>query len=249
MRLNSRKPASKIASRPSATRPRSVAPRIQLRQFGAGPEALLEVARLRVSARSSTRFLRKMITHEAIDANSSSSITSCTGQAGVQHQLQQVEVGRRRGRGVGGLPRVRRCAARLPAGPRRWRRPAAAAIGSHAGVSTMRVSVRRTTVAGWHAGLKLAADNAATRTCASSRQLAVAADCLREHQARAAAFAQRDATPAAHRPGAPAGGSRSASPAPRTPGRVRRAGRSWPMPRARSHSVRARSRNARYCAW
>jgi hypothetical protein len=31
------------------------------------------------SARSSTRFLRKMISHEAIEANNSSSITNCTG--------------------------------------------------------------------------------------------------------------------------------------------------------------------------
>ena len=79
MRLNSRKPASKIASRPLGAAAALGGAGIELATVRAPDQKRSSKRSASRSARSSTRFLRKMITHDATEANSSSSITSCTG--------------------------------------------------------------------------------------------------------------------------------------------------------------------------
>src|SRR5690606_3196360 len=78
MRLNSRKPLSKIASSPPESRPRPCAPAYSFDR--SAPDQNRSSKRsASSSARLSRLRLRKMITHEAIEATSSSNITNCTG--------------------------------------------------------------------------------------------------------------------------------------------------------------------------
>ena len=86
-RVNSRKPASKIASRPLTARLRSVALAVQLVEVGAGPEALLEIRRPRGWRDRTRRFLRKMMNQLSTEAATSSSMTICTGRLACQDQL------------------------------------------------------------------------------------------------------------------------------------------------------------------
>ena len=155
-------------------------------------------ARLRVSARSSTRFLRKMITHDATEATSSSTITSCTGRLACSTSCSRSRL----------LPAGRRRAAALTASSASVDGLRGRVLGqgldsgraspcSSCGVSCVVLQFQgvQFVVQRLRDRARAEAPAAAPRRAPSrsSSTLVAAADLLREHHAGAPAFAQRDA--------------------------------------------------------